>query len=71
MTAESDDGTVSYDGYIFRSKVEDDASYFYVPKGKAYKITVYSDKNYVVSESKIAQYNESENIYLVCQAAKQ
>ncbi len=71
VTAESDDGTVSYDGYIFRSKVEDDASYFYVPKGKAYKITVYSDKNYVVSESKIAQYNESENIYLVCQAAKQ
>lgn len=71
ITAVSEDGTVSYDGIFLREKADDDAGYFYVPKGKAYTITVYSDKNYVTSESKVAQYNESESIYLTCQAVQQ
>lgn len=71
VTAVSEDGTVSYDGIFFRKQADDDAGYFYVPKGKAYTITVYSDKNYVTSESKVAQYNESESVYLTCQAVQQ
>ncbi len=71
VTAISEDGTVSHDGCVLREQAEDDSVYFYVPKGKAYTITVYSDKNYVSASSQVAQYNEEENIYVTCQKIEQ
>lgn len=68
VTAVSTDGTVSYEGYVLRDSAEDDAGYFYVPAGKEYTITVYSDKNYVESKQQAAQSKESESVYVVCQA---
>ena len=38
---------------------------------KEYTISVYSDGNYVESADKVAQYNESEEIYMTCQAVQQ
>ncbi|MGN1205733.1 MAG: Ig domain-containing protein [Eubacterium sp.] len=62
ITAVSTDGEVSFEGVMVRDQQEKDTGYFYVPEGKEYNISVYSDKNYVETATRPAQYNENEKV---------
>lgn len=72
ITAESVDGSVFYDGVSVRDSVTNDSGSFYVPKGKAYVIKVYSHNNVVgVSATLTAQYNDTESVDITCRAVHQ
>ena len=62
ITAVSKDGEISFQGVMIRDEQEKDTGYFYVPEGKEYSISIYSNKNYVETAVRPAQYNENEKV---------
>ena len=65
ITAVSKDGEISFQGVMIRDEQEKDTGYFYVPEGKEYSISIYSNKNYVETVGRPAQYNENEKVSVI------